>query len=167
MIFTLCRESWNQDRLVGPQPPKKHWRPRQSHVTVLKSGDVLAYRARGYCFVFLVSEIDKDRLTTSPVLDALDWKGSEPPGFLRLWIMARRKADLVRRGHYDGPVWMPRRLRVHARTDADFADQGFTRVRRGKGPKTTMYTCPHGRSNWEKLADQINAYVAANPQGIG
>lgn len=114
-------------QLTGPQVPRKTLRRPWRHVTDLRPGDVLAYRAAsGDLALFRVANIDDQRVGAAPVLEWLDWHGNSMPSDRKL---RRLRVGVGPSSALGGPP-RPRTTRVsrHRRKDEDWPDAGFKLV---------------------------------------
>lgn len=107
-------------QLTGPQPARKKVRPPSRHVTDLRPGEVLGYRAANGTWALLrVARIDVSRYGDAPVLAGLDFSGDEPPDQAVLDRLADRPGQ---------PPWAVETWRATVHKRVDYGDAGFRRV---------------------------------------
>src|SRR5258708_27107394 len=66
-------------QLTGPQPPRRRLRPPKRTISGLGAGDVLALALPQGVALLRVVHIRSHRLGETPVLEELDFKGTEVP----------------------------------------------------------------------------------------
>ena len=113
-------------RLMRPQPPRKPVRRRPRHVTTLKPGDILAYRApSGRFHLLAVRVLDENRYGAFPIVRLLDYHEERLPGPGQLAEL--RDQPRGRSAGQNRPVepwWTVDGLVGHTRGH-DFTDSGF------------------------------------------
>ena len=71
-------------QLTGPQPPRRRLRPPKRISSGLSAGDILAFTLPGHVSLLRVVRVRSHRLGETPVLEELDFEGTQvpPPDFL-------------------------------------------------------------------------------------
>jgi hypothetical protein len=113
-------------RLMSPQPPRKPVRRRARQVTVLKPGDIVAYRApSGRFHLLAVRALDDSRCGTFPIVRLLDYHAQRLPGSVQLTeIKDQARGRSAGQNHPAEPWFAVDGMVGHTRGH-DFTDCGF------------------------------------------
>jgi hypothetical protein len=142
-------------RLMSPQPPRKPIRRRPRHVTSLKPGDILAYRApSGRFHLLAVRALDENRYGTFPIVRLLDYHEEQLPGAEQLAELGDQPPG--RSAGQDRPAepwWAVDGLVGHTRGH-DFTDCGFQVIGRvpppsGEAEQRGLLSSPDSSSGWK------------------
>lgn len=147
-----------REQLTGPQPPRKALRRPWRHETDLRPGDVLSFTAStGAVTLLRVARIDDHRLGAAPVLEWLDWHGTERPGDRTLRRLRARKVAFPGLG---GPA-QPDTYRVarFRAKDADWRDAGFVLATHVKPARRAARTRDGWHLGWSQLVQHIESEV--------
>jgi hypothetical protein len=144
-------------QLVGPQPGRKRLRPPKRHETSLVPADVLAYRSSTADEVLLmrVRRIDFHRLSVSPIVRLLRFRGAEVPSDRVIrkvedWPEPARAVAL----QSPRPPWSSLQWRVSA-YKGDFSDSGFTVVTRTEPRRGDEAATASSLLDWAQLAQML------------
>lgn len=113
-------------RLVRPQPPRKPVRRRPRHVTTLRPGDILAYRAPSSRFHLLaVRALEESRYGAFPIVRLLDYHEERLPAPGQLAeLRDQPRGRSAGQNRLAEPWWTVDGLVGHTRGH-DFTDCGF------------------------------------------
>ena len=110
-----------RQQLTGPAAARKTVRRPWRHVTDLRPGQVLTYRAsNGQMALLRVARVDDHRVGTAPIMEWLDWSGDQIPRSRKL----RRLGPRMNSG-FRPPRPMTYRVARHRKKDPDWGDLGF------------------------------------------
>ena len=161
-----------REQLTSEQPPRKKIRKPSRPVTDLTPGDLIGFRApSGRLYLLAVRALSDTRYGLSPLVDLLDFEGTEVPSAKAAARLKNRPRG--RTGSGDRPAdpwWMVHSL-VQKRRGHDYIDHGFERLANVPTPteaeQRAMADRPSSYSSWtnwqtylikqdELLTDRIN-----------
>jgi hypothetical protein len=113
-------------RLMSPQPPRKPVRRRPRHVTTLKPGDILAYRApSGRFHLLAVRAVDENRYGAFPIVRLLDYHRERLPGPKQLAEIRDQPRGRPAGQHRPAEPWWAVDGMVGHTRGHDYTDCGF------------------------------------------
>jgi hypothetical protein len=112
-------------QLTGPQPARKRVRPPKRELSGLAAGDVLAFSLPRRTALLRVVRVRAHRLGEAPVLEELDFDGTEVPPREALERLGPRLEDPIVFKH---PLAQDTRLFAFVAQDVDWQRAGFRKV---------------------------------------
>ena len=139
-------------QLTGPQPARRRLRPPKRTSCGLAAGDVLAL-ALPQCLALLrVVRVHAHRLGETPVLEELDFDGSEVPARAVLERLSPRSKDPITFKH---PLSSDMRFTAFVNQGIDWQDAGFQKVQTiGSRPGDGQALLPGTGISWAALAER-------------
>jgi hypothetical protein len=145
-----------RDQLSGPQKPRRPVRRPWRYVTDLDPGDLLAFTAsNGVTAVLRVALVDDHRVNSAPILEWLEWTGSEPAD-------ARQARKLKTRNGGRGLTRGPQTFRVakYRKKDPDWREAGFHLVDKDTTNKAGRALRAGSHCAWSGLAIILEREIA-------
>jgi len=137
-------------QLTGPQPARKRLRPPKRQLSGLAAGDVLALALPGRVALLRVVCVHAHRLGEAPVLEELDFDGTELPPRDALERLGPRVKDPI---IYKHPLESHTRFTGFVNQRIDWPDAGFQKVQTiGGRPGDEQAPMPNTGLSWAELA---------------
>ena len=137
-------------RLTGPQPARKRLRPPKRVLSGLAAGDVLALALPRRVALLRVVRVRAHRLGETPVLEELDFDGTEVPAREVLERLGPRVDDPISFKH---PLESDTRFTAFVMQRIDWQDAGFQKVQTiGGRPGDEQSAIPGSGISWAELA---------------
>ena len=145
-------------QLTGPQPARKRLRPPKRVLSGLVAGDVLALTLPGRVALLRMVRVRAHRLGETPVLEELDFDGSEVPTGDALARLGPRVNDPITSMH---PLSSDTRLFAFVNQRVDWQQAGFQRVQTIEGrPGDELAALPNTGISWAELAARYRRRAA-------
>jgi hypothetical protein len=145
-------------RLTGPQPARRRLRPPKRALSGLGAGDVLALALPRRVALLRVVRVHVHRLGETPVLEELDFDGSEVPTRDALERLGPRIKDPITFQH---PLSSDTRLTAFVNQRIDWQHAGFQKVQTISGrPGDEHAALPSTGISWAELADRYRRRAA-------
>jgi hypothetical protein len=140
-------------QLTGPQPPRRRLRPPKRISSGLVAGDVLALTLPGHVALLRVVRIRSHRLGETPVLEELDFEGTEVPPRDFLEGLGPRLKNPIVAVH----AWSPdTRFSAFVAQDIDWQCAGFRKVQTVSArPGDEQAQLPSSGFSWAVLAERL------------
>jgi Domain of unknown function (DUF4259) len=139
-------------QLTGPQPARRRLRPPKRRLCGLAAGDVLALALPGRVALLRVVRVHAHRLGETPVLEELDFDGSEMPTRDAIERLGPRVNDPITFKH---PLSSDTRFSGFVNQRIDWQDAGFEKVQTiGGRPGDEQAPVPNTGLSWAELADR-------------
>jgi hypothetical protein len=139
-------------QLTGPQLPRRRLRPPKRELSGLAAGDVLALTLPRRVALLRVVRVHAHRLGETPVLEELDFDGSEVPTRDALERLGPRLKDPITFMH---PLSSDTRLTAFVNQHIDWQDAGFQKVQTiGARPGDQQASLPSTGISWAELAER-------------
>jgi hypothetical protein len=144
--------------LTGPQPARRRLRPPKRKISGLAAGDVLALALPGRVALLRVVRVHAHRLGETPVLEELDFDGSEVPTRDALERLGPRVKDPIIFMH---PLSSDTRLTAFVNQHIDWQHAGFQKVQTiGGRPGDEQAALPSTGISWAELAARYRRRAA-------
>jgi hypothetical protein len=143
-------------QLTGPQPARKRVRPPKREISGLAAGDVLALELPRRLALLRVVHVRAHRLGETPVLEELDFDGTEVPARDELERLGAKVNDRI-------SFLDPSDTRVHAfvMQRVDWQDAGFRKVETiTSRPGDDQGPLPSSGISWAALAERLRKRAA-------
>jgi hypothetical protein len=143
-------------QLTGPQPARKRVRPPKREISGLAAGDVLALELPRRLALLRVVHVRAHRLGETPVLEELDFDGTEVPARDELDRLGAKVNDRI-------SFLDPSDTRVHAfvMQRVDWQDAGFRKVETiTSRPGDDQGPLPSSGISWVALAERLRKRAA-------
>jgi len=138
-------------QLNGPQPARRRLRPPKRVLSGLAAGDVLAFPLPGRIALLRVVRVRSHRLGEAPVLEELDFNGTEVPSRDALERLGPKLEDPIAFLHAFSP---DTRLFAFVTGHIDWQGAGFQKVQTiGSRPGDEEARLPDSGSSWAALAE--------------
>ena len=145
-------------QLAGPQPARKRLRPPKRVLPGLAAGDVLALGLPGRLALLRVVRVRAHRLGEAPVLEELDFDGTEVPARDALEQLGPRVKDPITFMH---PLSSDTRFFAFVNQRIDWQQAGFQKVQTmGVRPGDDEAALPNTGMSWAELADRYRRRAA-------
>jgi hypothetical protein len=145
-------------QLTGPQPARKRVRPPKRTPCGLAAGDVLALTLPQNLALLRVVRVHAHRLGETPVLEELDFDGSEMPAADALERLGPRSKDPITSKH---PLSSDTRLTAFVNQGIDWQDAGFQKVQTIQSrPGDEQAPLPGTGISWVALAERYHRRAA-------
>ena len=145
-------------QLTGPQPARRRLRPPKRALSGLAAGDVLALALPRRVALLRVVRVHAHRLGETPVLEELDFDGSEVPTRDALERLGPRVKDPITFMH---PLSSDTRLTAFVNQRIDWQHAGFQKVQTiGSRPDDEQAALPSTGVSWAELADRYRRRAA-------
>lgn len=145
-------------QLAGPQPARKRLRPPKRVLSGLAAGDVLALALPRRLALLRVVRVRAHRLGESPVLEELDFDGTEVPARDALDQLGPRVKDPITFMH---PLSSDTRFFAFVNQRIDWQQAGFQKVQTiGARPGDEQAALPSTGMSWAELADRYRRRAA-------
>jgi hypothetical protein len=145
-------------RLTGPQPARRRLRPPKRVLSGLAAGDVLALALPRRVALLRVVRVHAHRLGETPVLEELDFDGSEVPARDALERLGPRVNDPISFKH---PLESDTRFSAFVNQRIDWQDAGFQKVQTiGGRPGDEQSAIPGSGISWAELAARYRRRAA-------
>jgi hypothetical protein len=145
-------------QLTGPQPARKRLRPPKRQLSGLAAGDVLALTLPGRVALLRVVRVHAHRLGEAPVLEELDFDGTEVPTRDALERLGPRVKDPI---IYKHPLESDTRFTGFVNQRIDWPDAGFQKVQTiGSRPGDEQAPVPNSGISWAELANRYRRRAA-------
>ena len=145
-------------QLTGPQPVRRRLRPPKRRVSGLAAGDVLALTLPGRVALLRVVRVHAHRLGETPVLEELDFDGSEVPPRDALERLGPRVKDPITFMH---PLSSDTRLTAFVNQRIDWRHAGFQKVQTiDARPGDEQAPLPSTGISWAALAERYRRRTA-------
>jgi len=139
-------------QLTGPQPARRRLPPRKRALCGLAAGDVLALVLPRRVALLRVVRVHAHRLGETPVLEELDFDGSEVPTRDALERLGPRVKDPIIFMH---PLSSDTRLTAFVNQRIDWQHAGFQKVQTiGGRPGDERAALPSTGISWAELAER-------------
>jgi hypothetical protein len=137
-------------QLTGPQPARKRLRPPKRVLSGLAAGDVLALALPRRLALLRVVRVHAHRLGETPVLEELDFDGTEVPARDALERLGPRVNDPISFMH---PLESDTRFSAFVNQRIDWQHAGFQKVQTIEGrPGDEQSPIPGNGISWAELA---------------
>jgi len=145
-------------QLTGPQPARRRVRPPKRELCGLAAGDVLALTLPRRVALLRVVRVRAHRLGETPVLEELDFDGSEVPTGDAIERLAPRVKDPITFMH---PLSSDTRFTAFVNQRIDWQQAGFQKVQTIAGrPGDEHAAMPSTGISWAELADRYRRRAA-------
>jgi len=145
-------------QLTGPQPARRRVRPPKRELCGLAAGDVLALPLPRRVALLRVVRVRAHRLGETPVLEELDFDGSEVPTGDAIERLAPRVKDPITFMH---PLSSDTRFTAFVNQRIDWQQAGFQKVQTIAGrPGDEHAAMPSTGISWAELADRYRRRAA-------
>ena len=145
-------------QLTGPQPARKRLRPPKRVLSGLAAGDVLALALPRRLALLRVVRVRAHRLGETPVLEELDFDGTEVPARDVLERLGPRVNDPITFMH---PLSSDTRFFAFVNQRIDWQDAGFQKVQTiGARPGDEQSAMPSTGISWAALAERYRRRAA-------
>jgi len=145
-------------QLTGPQPARRRLRPPKREFSGLAAGDVLSLALPGRVALLRVVRVHAHRLGETPVLEELDFDGSEVPTRDALERLGPRLKDPITFMH---PLSSDTRLTAFVNQRIDWQHAGFQKVQTVRGrPGDEQAALPSTGISWAELAKRYRRRAA-------
>jgi len=145
-------------QLSGPQPARKRLRPPKRALSGLAAGDILALALPQCVALLRVVRVHAHRLGETPVLEELDFDGSEVPARDELVRLGPRSKDPITFKH---PLSSDTRITAFVNQGIDWQDAGFQKVQTIEGrPGDEQAPVPGTGISWAALAERYRRRAA-------
>jgi len=145
-------------QLTGPQPARRRLRPLKRELCGLVAGDVLALALPRRVALLRVVRVHSHRLGETPVLEELDFDGSEVPTCDALERLGPRVTDPITFKH---PLSSDTRLTAFVNQGVDWQLAGFQKVQTiGGRPGDEQAPLPNTGISWSALAERYRRRAA-------
>ena len=145
-------------QLTGPQPARRRLRPPKRELSGLAAGDVLSLALPGRVALLRVVRVHAHRLGETPVLEELDFDGSEVPTRDALERLGPRVDDPITFKH---PLSSDNRFSGFVNQRIDWPDAGFQKVQTiGGRPGDEQAPMPNTGLSWAELARRYRGRAA-------
>jgi hypothetical protein len=145
-------------QLTGPQPARKRLRPPKRLLSGLAAGDVLAFALPRRLALLRVVRVHPHRLGETPVLEELDFDGTEVPARDALERLGARVEDPISVKH---PLESDTRFTAFVNQRIDWQDAGFQKVQAiGGRPGDEQSPIPGNGISWAALAARYRRHAA-------
>jgi len=145
-------------QLTGPQPDRRHLRPPKRKLSGLAAGDILALALPRRVALLRVVRVHAHRLGETPVLEELDFDGSEVPTRDALEHLGPRVKDPITFKH---PLSSDTRLTPFANQGIDWEHAGFQKVQTiGGRAGDEQAPLPSTGVSWAELAERYRRRTA-------
>ena len=139
-------------QLTGPQPARKRLRPPKRVLCGLTAGDVLALTLPGRIALLRVVRVRSHRLGEAPVLEELDFEGTQVPSRDVLERLGPKLTDPIAFMHVLSP---DTRLFAFVAQGVDWQQAGFQKVAAiGARAGDEDAALPGSGSSWAALAER-------------
>jgi hypothetical protein len=144
--------------LTGPQPARRRLRPPKRELSGLAAGDVLALASPRRVALLRVVRVHAHRLGETPVLEELDFDGSEVPTRDALERLGPRGNDPIAFKH---PLSSDTRFSGFVNQRIDWQAAGFQKVQTIAGrPGDEHASVPNTGISWAELAARYRRRAA-------
>jgi hypothetical protein len=148
-------------QLTGPQPARRRLRPPTRELSGLAAGDVLALALPRRVALLRVVRVHAHRLGETPVLEELDFDGSEVPARDALERLGPRVKDPITFKH---PLESDTRFTAFVNQRIDWQHAGFQKVQTiGGRPGDEQALLPGTGVSWAALAERYRGRAAHRP----
>jgi hypothetical protein len=145
-------------QLTGPQPAARRLRPPKRVLSGLAAGDVLALALPRRMALLRVVRVHAHRLGEAPVLEELDFDGSDVPTRDALERLGPRVKDPISSKH---PLSSDTRFVGFVNQRIDWQQAGFQKVQTiGGRPGDEQSAVPNSGISWAELADRYRRRAA-------
>jgi hypothetical protein len=145
-------------QLAGPQPARKRLRPPRRVLSGLAGGDVLAFVLPRRLALLRVVRVRAHRVGESPVLEELDFDGTEVPARDALERLGPRVNDPITFMH---PLSSDTRFFAFVNQRIDWQQAGFQKVQTiGSRPGDEEAALPGTGMSWAELAARYRRRAA-------
>jgi hypothetical protein len=145
-------------QLTGPQPARRRLRPPKRVLSGLAAGDVLALALPRRVALLRVVRVRPHRLGEEPVLEELDFDGTEVPTRDALERLGPRVKDPISFKH---PLESDTRFTGFVNQRIDWQQAGFQKVQTiGGRPGDEQAPRPNSGISWAELADRYRRRAA-------
>ena len=142
-----------RSQLTGPQPPRRRLRPPKRTSSGLAAGDVLALALPRHVALLRVVRIRSHRLGETPVLEELDFNGTEVPSRDTLETLAPKIKDPIARVDALSP---DTRFFTFVSQRIDWQRAGFRKVQSiSARAGDEQAPLPSSGISWSALAEQL------------
>lgn len=139
-------------QLTGPQPARRRLRPPKRTSCGLAAGDILALAVLRRVALLRVVRVHTHRLGETPVLEELEFDGSEVPTRDSLERLGPRSKDPITVKH---PLSPDTRFTAFVNQGIDWQDAGFQKVQTiGSRPGDEQAPVPGTGISWAALAER-------------
>jgi hypothetical protein len=139
-------------QLTGPQPARRRLRPPKRELSGLAAGDVLSLALPGRVALLRVVRVHPHRLGETPVLEELDFDGSEVPARDALERLGPKINDPISFKH---PLESDNRFSAFVMQRIDWQQAGFQKVQTiGGRPGDEESRIPGSGISWAALAER-------------
>jgi hypothetical protein len=147
-------------QLTGPQPAPRRLRPPKRVLSGLAAGDVLAFPLPRRIALLRVVRVRSHRLGEAPVLEELDFNGTEVPPRDELERLGPKVKDPIAFMHVLSP---DTRLFAFVAEDIDWRRAGFQKVQTiGSRAGDEQARLPDFGSSWAALAERYRLRSDSN-----
>jgi hypothetical protein len=145
-------------QLTGPQPARRRLRPPKRVLSGLAAGDVLALALPRRVALLRVVRVHAHRLGETPVLEELDFDGTEVPARHALERLGPKVKDPITFMH---PLSSDTRLTAFVNQHIDWQQAGFQKVQTIAGrPGDEQAVLPSSGISWAELAERYRSRAA-------
>ncbi len=145
-------------QLTGPQPRRRRLRPPKRELCGLAAGDVLALALPRRLALLRVVRVHAHRLGETPVLEELDFDGTEVPTRDTLEGLGPRVKDPITFMH---PLASDTRFTAFVNQNVDWQQAGFQKVQTiGARPGDEQAALPSSGISWKELAERYRRRAA-------
>jgi hypothetical protein len=149
--------------LTGPQPARRRLRPPKRALSGLAAGDVLALALPGRLALLRVVRVHAHRLGEAPVLEELDFDGTEVPARDALDRLGPRVNDPVTFRH---PLSSDDRIFAFVMQRIDWQRAGFRKVQTSTARAgDEQAALPNSGMSWAELANRYRRRAAPPESG--